>query len=125
EAEEVKSEHDFWGDAFYEADLQLVVAKRWLKGGSWTTEVTDPKAVDAVPKGVTNWLAVQDIRAAVHLTNSLQSIRPPHGGPSPLSIQVVHSDKVNLVRRNRCAIALGLGFTRLTHELQDLFNKQL
>ena len=35
-------EHHFWSDAFFEANLQLALAKRILEGGLWHTDVSDP-----------------------------------------------------------------------------------
>ena len=109
--------HDFWGDAFYEHELQLAVAKRTLVGGRWATDIEDASP-DAKPEGVEHWLALQDIRAAVELANRLAALRPR-------GIQVVHGDQVDLHAGNRCAIALGLGFNKLTRRFEDKFRGNL
>jgi hypothetical protein len=123
-AMEQKCEYDFWGDPFFESDLQLAVAERRLENGRWRPEVTDPDASDAQAEGVVHWLAVQDIRAAVHLTNRLQQVRDFRRDGS-MEIQVVHGNDVNLEVGKHCAIALGLGFNGLTQALQNRLNKSL
>jgi hypothetical protein len=117
-AEVAKREHDFWGDAFYEHELQLAVPKRRFVGGSLQTDV---KGISrrAKPEGVDYWQAVQDIRAAVELTNKLTKERGVRG------IQVVHGKDVDLSTGSRCAIALGLGFNKLTRLLEQRFGKKL
>lgn len=112
-----KQKHDFWGDAFYERELQLVVAKRSLISGRFKVEDVRDAPENAQPEGVAHWLAMQDIRAAVHLTNELARIRRN-------GIQVVHSDAVNLNEGRHCAIALGLGFNCLTRLLERQFKEQ-
>jgi hypothetical protein len=118
-------EHDFWSDAFFESNLQLALAKRTLEGGRWRSDVNDPNMRDGEPEGVAHWLAVQDIRAAVHLTNSLQPIRRRRFDISERGIEVVHGAKVDLNDRSKSAIALGLGFNKLTHRLIERFDDRL
>jgi hypothetical protein len=103
---------DFWGQAAFRQPVQLVVATRELRGGHWKTHAKVPKR--AKPEGPRHWLAAQDVRAAVHLTNAVSQISG-HG------IVVLHDHEAQSRADTGCTIALGLGFNQLTYDRMKAF----
>jgi hypothetical protein len=72
------------------------------------------------PEGVFNWLAYQDIRAAVYVSNTIGEIT------GRKAIAFLDREKTSSSQlQGQCIVSFGLGFTAFTHEVIGLFDPPL
>jgi len=77
-----------------------------------------PSQIRPVPEGVVNWLAFQDIRAAVYVSNTF-------GEMTGRKTVALHDKNVFGDQNDYCIVSFGLGFTAFTHYVERLFNSSL
>jgi hypothetical protein len=65
----------FFGQSAFDDDVRLIFPSRTLnpivKDNPFLTHCKPQGASDAVPEGVNGWLAFQDVRGAVYITNTI------------------------------------------------------
>jgi hypothetical protein len=113
----------FFGEAVLREDVRLVFPHRKIspeqKSDPFVTHYKPPQsAAKPVPEGVNGWLAFQDVRAAVYVTNTLSEM-------TNKQIFAVHDKDVEADPKHYCVVSFGLGFTGFTHYAGGLFKPSL
>lgn len=112
---------EFFGDAVLKEDIRLVFPNRTISENQKTNPfVTRHKPSDdaALPEGVNGWLAFQDVRAAVYVTNTISEM-------TNKQIIAVQDKDVEGDPKNFCVVSFGLGFTGFTHFAAKYIQPQL
>lgn len=112
-----------FGEYAFRDDARLVFAYRYIdkdriKEDPFSTWQEVPSKIRPVPEGVVNWLAFQDIRAAVYVSNTF-------GEMTGRKTVALHDKDVFGDQKNYCIVSFGLGFTAFTHYVEGLFNSSL
>jgi len=136
-----------FGEAAFQNDVRLVFAHRHINPESkpypWITHYSSQKAkspcvaqcsaIDQCPsnaqcpgvvkgpriaEGVNAWLAFQDVRAAVYLSNTISEM-------TGRQVSFIHDKDAEAGSKDYCAISLGLGFNGFTHQIEGYFKKPL
>jgi hypothetical protein len=112
-----------FGEYSFREDARLVFPYRFIDKNKvsedpFSTFQKVPSENRPVPEGVVNWLAFQDIRAAVYVSNTL-------GEMTGRKAVALHDKDVVADPKNYCVISFGLGFTAFTHYVEGLFNPRL
>jgi hypothetical protein len=112
-----------FGEYAFRDDARLVFAYRYIdkdriNEDPFSTWQKVPSQIRPVPEGVVNWLAFQDIRAAVYVSNTF-------GEMTGRKTVALHDKDVFGDQKNYCIVSFGLGFTAFTHYVVGLFNSSL
>lgn len=114
----------FFGTAVFKDDVRLVFGHRRLKPNlpqnpfvTYYQPSQTPQG-SPIPEGVTAWLPIQDIRAAVYLSNEIFIM-------TGRRVMFIHDKDIEGDDYNFCAISTGLGFNGFTHHLAGLCDEPL
>jgi len=112
-----------FGEYAYRDDVRLIFPYRYIderKVGEdpFSTYQEVPSQNRPVPEGVVNWLAAQDIRAAVYVSNTIGEMT----GKRTIAL---HDKDIVADPKDYCIISFGLGFTNFTHYVEGLFGQRL
>jgi hypothetical protein len=112
-----------FGEYALRDDVRLVfpyryIDKRKVSEDPFSTYQEVPSQSRPVPEGVVNWLAAQDIRAAVYVSNTIGEMT----GNRTIAL---HDKDIVADPKEYCIISFGLGFTNFTHYIEGLFGQRL
>jgi len=111
---------EFFGEAVLKEDIRLVFPHRTLSVKQKTNPFVtrQESGTDAIPEGVNGWLAFQDVRAAVYVSNMISEM-------TNMQIIAVQDKDVETDTKNYCIVSFGLGFTGFTHFVSRYLQPQL